>query len=145
MAVQSTSELMTKKCQPCEGGVEAVSAEERPNNWRLLPGWKLSSDAQKIRKEWTLKNFMAGIKFFDEIARVAEEDIITRTSISRVIATWRSNYIRTRLGVSARTTSSSRPRSTRFRSMGKSQQRNKAALLAGEMRDHSLSLVFETL
>jgi 4a-hydroxytetrahydrobiopterin dehydratase len=74
MAVQTADELTTKKCKPCEGGVDPVSPEEAARQVALLPGWSLSGDAKKIRKEWTLKNFVAGMKFFSEIARVAEDD-----------------------------------------------------------------------
>lgn len=74
MAAQTASELTTKKCKPCEGGVEPVSAEEAARQLAMLPGWSLTADGKKIRKEWTLKNFLAGISFFEAIAGVAEED-----------------------------------------------------------------------
>lgn len=74
MATQTANELTQKKCKPCEGGVDPVSAEEAAKQVALLPGWKLTPDGKKIRKEWTLKNFVAGMKFFEEVARLAEED-----------------------------------------------------------------------
>jgi 4a-hydroxytetrahydrobiopterin dehydratase len=74
MATQTVSELTKKKCKPCEGGVDPVSPEEAASQVAQLPGWKLTADSKKIRKEWTLKHFMAGMRFFSEVARVAEED-----------------------------------------------------------------------
>ena len=74
MDIQSTKELTAKKCKPCEGGVEPYSAAEAKEQVTKLPGWKLTHDGKRIRKEWTVKNFMAGMKFFQEVARVAEED-----------------------------------------------------------------------
>ena len=38
-----------------------------------LSGWKLAADGDKIRKEWNAENFMAGIEFFNAVAKVAEE------------------------------------------------------------------------
>lgn len=74
MAVQTASELSTKKCKPCEGGVDPISADEAAKQVGQLTGWSLTADGKKIRKEWTLKNFMAGIKFFDAVAKLAEDD-----------------------------------------------------------------------
>ena len=74
MTVQSPSELVQKKCKPCEGGVEPYSAEEAREQLKQLDGWRLTHDGQRIRKDWKVKNFMAGIDFFNRIAEVAEED-----------------------------------------------------------------------
>lgn len=74
MAIQSTAELVAKKCQPCEGGVRPYSQEESLAQLEKLSGWRLTEDGQRIRKEWTVKNFMAGLDFFNRVAAVAEAD-----------------------------------------------------------------------
>ena len=74
MNVQTPAELVKKKCAPCEGGVEAYSLEDARKQVASLPGWQLSPDGKKIRREWTVKNFMAGINFFKDVAQVAETD-----------------------------------------------------------------------
>lgn len=74
MNVQTTAELTAKKCLPCEGGVEPVGYEEAQQQLKNLNGWYLTHDGKRIRKDWTVKNFMTGIRFFSEVARVAEED-----------------------------------------------------------------------
>ncbi len=74
MQTQSASELIQKKCQPCEGGVEPVSHEEAKRQIEKLPGWQLSADAKSIRKEWKLKDFMVAIDFFNAVAKIAETD-----------------------------------------------------------------------
>jgi 4a-hydroxytetrahydrobiopterin dehydratase len=74
MAVQSPEQLVKKKCLPCEGGVEPYSLEEAKEQLKQLKGWRLTHDGQRIRKDWTVKNFMAGIDFFNRCAEVAEED-----------------------------------------------------------------------
>lgn len=74
MQTLTEPELAKKKCKPCEGGVEPVSPDDARRQVEKLSGWKLSPDAKKIRKEWVVKEFMTAIKFFNEIARIAEAD-----------------------------------------------------------------------
>ena len=74
MPTLTETELAQKKCKPCEGGVEAVSPADAKAQIEKLPGWMLSADAKKIRKQWTVKNFMAAINFFNEVAKIAEAD-----------------------------------------------------------------------
>ena len=72
--VASAAELTKKKCQPCEGGVDPVSPQEAKAQIEKLPGWSLSPDSKKIRKEWTVKDFATAIKFFNDVASVAESE-----------------------------------------------------------------------
>ncbi len=74
MAVQTPSELVQKKCKPCEGGVQPYSPEESKAQLAQLDGWRITHDGQRIRKDWTVKNFMAAMRFFNDCARLAEED-----------------------------------------------------------------------
>lgn len=74
MSAQSPNELRQKKCLPCEGGVAPYSNEEARTQLKQLDGWRLTHSGERIRKEWTVKNFMAGLEFFNECARIAEED-----------------------------------------------------------------------
>ena len=74
MEAQSPDQLVKKKCLPCEGGVAAYSPEEARAQLTKLTGWRLTHDGKRIRKDWTVKNFMAAIDFFNRVAQVAEED-----------------------------------------------------------------------
>ena len=74
MTTQTVDELTHKKCKPCEGGIEPYSRQEAEEQLTKLPGWQMTHNGQRIRKDWTLKHFMAAIPFFQEVARVAEED-----------------------------------------------------------------------
>ncbi|MGE0760385.1 MAG: 4a-hydroxytetrahydrobiopterin dehydratase [Pirellulaceae bacterium] len=74
MQVQSTEQLVAKKCKPCEGGVEPASRDEAEKQLTRLEGWRLTHDGQRIRKDWTVKNFLAGMQFFQAVAEVAEAD-----------------------------------------------------------------------
>jgi 4a-hydroxytetrahydrobiopterin dehydratase len=74
MAVQSPAELVQKKCLPCEGGVAPCALDEARQQLKQLPGWTLTHDGQRIRKDWLVKNFMTGIDFFNRAAEVAEAE-----------------------------------------------------------------------
>jgi len=73
-SAQSPDQLRSKKCLPCEGGVDPYTLDEAREQLNKLSGWRLTHDGQRIRKEWKVKNFMAGMRFFNDAARVAEED-----------------------------------------------------------------------
>jgi 4a-hydroxytetrahydrobiopterin dehydratase len=72
--MQTVDELIQKKCKPCEGGVDPYSSEQAKHQLQQLDGWRLTHDGQRIRKDWVVKNFMAGMDFFNRCAEVAEED-----------------------------------------------------------------------
>lgn len=74
MQVQSAQQLVAKKCLPCEGGVEPYSREQARIQVERLSGWILTQNGQRIRKDWTVKNFMAGMAFFHRVAQLAEAD-----------------------------------------------------------------------
>lgn len=74
MDIQTAEQLIGKKCQPCEGGVDPCSLSEANDQLAKLKGWYLTHDGQRIRKDWTVKNFMAGMKFFNAVAEIAEDD-----------------------------------------------------------------------
>jgi 4a-hydroxytetrahydrobiopterin dehydratase len=74
MQTQTADQLTQKKCVPCEGGVPKYSLEAAQAQLKTLTGWRLTHDGQRIRKEWIVKHFMAGIDFFNAVAKIAEED-----------------------------------------------------------------------
>ena len=74
MSTQTPAELRQKKCLPCEGGVQPYTPQQAREQLSQLQGWRLTHDGQRIRKDWTVKNFMAAIAFFNKCAEVAEAD-----------------------------------------------------------------------
>lgn len=70
----TADELARKSCAACEGGVEPLSAEESRALLSTLPDWSLVAEGQRIRREWTARNFQAGVDFFVEIARLADQE-----------------------------------------------------------------------
>jgi 4a-hydroxytetrahydrobiopterin dehydratase len=74
MKAQTPQELAGRKCAPCEGGVDPCTLSQAQEQLRLLDGWFLTHDGKRIRKNWTVKNFMAGMDFFQRCAEIAEAD-----------------------------------------------------------------------
>ncbi len=74
MSIGTIDELKTKKCRPCEGGVQPVSRDETERLLKDLPGWQLTEDGQRIRREWSVKHFMAAMDFFNRVAELAEDE-----------------------------------------------------------------------
>lgn len=74
MSTSTLTELTSKKCVPCEGGVDPLSPEEAATFVKAVAGWSLTHDGQRIRREWIAKNFMEGIDFFQKVAALAEDE-----------------------------------------------------------------------
>lgn len=74
MQAPTAEQLVQKKCVPCEGGVPKLTRDEAMQFLARVPGWQLSDDGQKVRREWRMKNFMAGIRFLNKVAELAENE-----------------------------------------------------------------------
>jgi 4a-hydroxytetrahydrobiopterin dehydratase len=74
MEIQSSEQLTTKKCVPCEGGVDPCPLDFTQMQLEKLDGWYLTNENQRIRKDWTMKNFVQGLEFFEKVGQVAEAE-----------------------------------------------------------------------
>jgi 4a-hydroxytetrahydrobiopterin dehydratase len=70
----TASDLRQRRCQPCEGGVAPLSAEQVRDYLAALPAWHLSSDGRRIRRDWRVKDFVTALDFFNRIGQVAEAE-----------------------------------------------------------------------
>jgi 4a-hydroxytetrahydrobiopterin dehydratase len=69
------SELASKKCVPCEGGVPALSrAEAQALMKQLRPEWKLAEDGKSIASEWKFRNFLHTMSFMNAVAHIANAE-----------------------------------------------------------------------
>jgi 4a-hydroxytetrahydrobiopterin dehydratase len=74
MEIQNPEQLTTKKCVPCEGGVDPCPLPFVQEQLEKLPGWYLTHNNERIRKDWTVDNFLAGLEFFARVGEVAEAE-----------------------------------------------------------------------
>jgi len=49
-----------------------MSVEEATAQLKELPGWELLSGPDRIRRSWIVRNFQAGMTFFQKVTEVAE-------------------------------------------------------------------------
>lgn len=74
MESQTTEQLVSKKCLPCEGGVDKLPLAAAQEQLARLPGWQLTHDAKRIRKDWLVNGFAAGMAFLNRVAELAEQE-----------------------------------------------------------------------
>ena len=74
MEIQASQQLAANQCKPCEGGVSAWAPDDANAQLEQLVGWRITHDGMRIRKEWTVKNFMAALEFFTRVAEVSENE-----------------------------------------------------------------------
>lgn len=66
--------LNKKSCQPCEGGVTALSKENALALLQQIPNWQLSDDAHYISRRFNFKNFFRSMSFVNAVAYVANNE-----------------------------------------------------------------------
>ena len=71
------SELIDKKCKPCEGGVLPLDLSEIHKYQKKVDGWDIKPDEKKIyflEKKFNFKNFIESQKFINRVGEVAEQE-----------------------------------------------------------------------
>lgn len=69
-----SNQLTKKKCGPCEGKVDSWKPDQVKALLADVPKWKLTANGQRIRREWNMKDFLAGIDFIRRVADLAEDE-----------------------------------------------------------------------
>lgn len=70
----SATDLVTKSCVPCEGGVPTLSPAEAASLIAAVPEWQLTHDGTRIRRDWKLKTFRDGIRLLNNVGALAERE-----------------------------------------------------------------------
>ena len=69
------SELTSKKCVPCEGGVQPLTRTQALDLMKQLhPEWKLAEDGKSIAAEWKFRNFFHTMSFVNALAHIANAE-----------------------------------------------------------------------
>jgi 4a-hydroxytetrahydrobiopterin dehydratase len=67
------NELASKKCEPCEGGIQALKGEELRRFHSRIDGWTLINE-HHLEKEYRFPDFRQALDFVNRLGEVAEEE-----------------------------------------------------------------------
>jgi 4a-hydroxytetrahydrobiopterin dehydratase len=68
------SALTSKRCKPCEGGVDPLTSAQSRDLLGQLVGWTLREDAHEIQRLFEFKNFVQAMTFANAVAWIAEQE-----------------------------------------------------------------------
>ena len=71
------SDLLDKKCVPCEGGVIPFDISEIHKYQKKVDGWSLIKNKEEIfflEKEFKFKNFKNSQNFVNDVGKISEEE-----------------------------------------------------------------------
>ncbi len=66
--------LAEKSCVPCRGGVPPLTAGKANAFLRETPGWTLSDDSARIRREIRFRDFASALEFVNRVGELAERE-----------------------------------------------------------------------
>ena len=71
------TDLLEKKCVPCEGGVPALDISEIHKYQKKVNGWEVKKNEKDIyflEKKFNFKNFLKSQNFVNEVGKISEEE-----------------------------------------------------------------------
>ena len=71
------TDLLNKKCVPCEGGVTPFEISEIHKYQKKVDGWDVSKNEKNIyflEKKFKFNNFLESQKFVNEVGKISEEE-----------------------------------------------------------------------
>lgn len=66
-------DLQTKKCEPCEGGVDPLTPAECQPYLEMVPEWNKVND-KMIEREFEFKDFVQNLAFVNACGEIAEDE-----------------------------------------------------------------------
>lgn len=67
------SELVKKRCVPCEGGVDPLNPAQAKHLMHEIPEWSLDADSKVISREFAFKDFAKALEFVNKVGGVVQE------------------------------------------------------------------------
>ena len=71
------TDLADKKCIPCEGGIPNFDITEIHKYLKMVDGWNVQADENKIYfllKEFKFKNFIESQNFINKVGDISEQE-----------------------------------------------------------------------
>jgi 4a-hydroxytetrahydrobiopterin dehydratase len=69
----SMSELASRTCTPCRGGIPPMSEDQATRLLDQAPGWELL-EGRRIERRFRFRNFKEALGFVDKVGALAEEE-----------------------------------------------------------------------
>jgi 4a-hydroxytetrahydrobiopterin dehydratase len=66
------TELIKKRCRPCEGESDKLTSAQTALLLPLVPGWQL--DGETLKRRFTLRDFKAAVAMLNAVATIAESE-----------------------------------------------------------------------
>jgi 4a-hydroxytetrahydrobiopterin dehydratase len=74
MGPETVEQLATSHCRSCEAPPNRYTPAEIRQRLDSLTDWRLTHDGARIRRDWEVKDFPAGMDFFGRVAELAEAE-----------------------------------------------------------------------
>jgi 4a-hydroxytetrahydrobiopterin dehydratase len=71
------SDLINKKCVPCEGGVIPFDINDIHKYQKKVDGWSILKNEKNVyflEKKYTFKNFLDSQNFVNKVGKISEEE-----------------------------------------------------------------------
>ncbi len=68
------SDLSTRSCKPCEGGIAALERRQAQTLLPQIPGWSLNESATEIEREFRFKNYHETMAFVNALAWISHRE-----------------------------------------------------------------------
>jgi 4a-hydroxytetrahydrobiopterin dehydratase len=93
------TELASKKCVPCEGGVPPAREQEIARYLEQVPGWEVveREGTQRLERSFRFDDFASALAFTNRVGEAAEEQghhPLLATTWGRVTVSWWTHAIR---------------------------------------------------
>lgn len=69
-----TTELASRTCTPCRGGVPPLTEQEALGYLPDAPGWELRDDGKRIERTFKFRNFKQALDFVNQAGALAEAE-----------------------------------------------------------------------
>ena len=67
------TELASKHCVPCRGGVPALKGKDLQDLAKQVPGWKVANE-HHLAREYAFPDFKTALDFVNRVGEVAEQE-----------------------------------------------------------------------
>lgn len=74
MTACPTDPLAKKHCQPCEGGVEKLTAQQIQPLLAQVPLWQVGETSDAIQRKFKFRDFVSALAFLNRVGEIAEDE-----------------------------------------------------------------------